>query len=208
MRILVMYGDFYHPGEAARAGLNQLAKAGFDFDWLEDAAEWSAETMFKYPLVLMTKSDHTTPADKTPWMTPAVEQAFQEYVRRGNGLLAVHSGSAGYAHAKIYRQLLGGVFDHHPAQCDVTAEPRSDHPLTAELKPFAFYDEHYFMDMEPGNDIFLTTHSEHGVQPGGWTRSEGQGRVCVLTPGHNPPVWTHPDYQTLLHRAITSLLSK
>jgi len=51
-------------------------------------------------------------------------------------------------------------------------------------------------------DVFLTTSSEHGDQPGGWTRTEGVGRVCVLTPGHNLEVWLAPPFQRLLERAL------
>jgi type 1 glutamine amidotransferase len=39
------------------------------------------------------------------------------------------------------------------------------------------------------------------VQPAGWTRAEGAGRVCVLTPGHNLEVWLHPEFQKLLLNA-------
>jgi type 1 glutamine amidotransferase len=51
-------------------------------------------------------------------------------------------------------------------------------------------------------DVFMTTTSEHGTQPGGWTRLEGEGRVCVLTPGHNVEVWLHPSFQALLRNAL------
>ena len=48
----------------------------------------------------------------------------------------------------------------------------------------------------------MTTQSEHGTQPGGWTRSEGRGKVCVLSPGHKVEVWLHPSYQALLKNAL------
>lgn len=51
-------------------------------------------------------------------------------------------------------------------------------------------------------DVFLETVSEHGTQPGGRTRREGDGRVCVLTPGHNLEVWLHPSYRTLIRNAL------
>ena len=51
-------------------------------------------------------------------------------------------------------------------------------------------------------DVFLTTVSEHGSQPGGWTRLEGKGRVCALTPSHNLEGWQHPSFQTLLLNAL------
>ena len=55
---------------------------------------------------------------------------------------------------------------------------------------------------DPEADLFLTTRSEHGAQPGGWTRLEGDGRVCVLTPGHNVEVWLEPNYQVLIANAL------
>ena len=50
--------------------------------------------------------------------------------------------------------------------------------------------------------LFLHTTSEHGRQPAGWTRTEGKGRVCVLTPGHNLAIWHHPSYQAILRNSL------
>jgi type 1 glutamine amidotransferase len=55
---------------------------------------------------------------------------------------------------------------------------------------------------DPQADLFMTTTSQHGTQPGGWTRLEGEGRVCVLTPGHNVEVWQHPSFQALLRNTL------
>jgi type 1 glutamine amidotransferase len=203
MRTLVLCDDQWHPAATARAGLGALAGSGFEFDWIEDAGEWSAERMASYPLVVLTKANNVSSADHRPWVTEEAQQAFLEYVRAGNGLLVVHSGSAGYQQLPVLRGLLGGVFRLHPPQCQVTVEPRAGHPLTAGSAPFTLKDEHYFMDMDDTTvNLFLTTNSEHGAQPGGWTRSVGAGRVCVLTPGHNLEVWLHPAYQALLGNAL------
>jgi type 1 glutamine amidotransferase len=51
-------------------------------------------------------------------------------------------------------------------------------------------------------DVFAITHSEHGEQAGGWRRTEGAGRVVVLTPGHNQAIWLHPSFQTLILNAL------
>ena len=40
------------------------------------------------------------------------------------------------------------------------------------------------------------------MQPGGWARREGAGRVAVLTPGHNVEVWLHASYQALIGNAL------
>lgn len=199
MKTLVLCDDYWHPARVPREGLSPLTNKGFEFDWVEDARQWSAERMAAYPLVILTKSNHVSSADKTGWMTEEVESAFVEYVRKGNGLLAIHSGTADYQEKTILRSLLGGVFTHHPEQCDITMELQTDHPLTSGASSFTVKDEHYFMAMyDPEADIFMTSNSEHGVQPAGWRRTEGAGRVAVLTPGHNLEVWLHPSYQALL----------
>jgi type 1 glutamine amidotransferase len=202
-RALVLCDDYWHPARIARSGLGALPDSSLAFDWLEDAGDWSAQHLAAYPLVVLAKANNVSAADQRPWVTPEVEQALREHVRRGNGLLVVHSGTAGYDKLPVLRGLLGGVFIRHPPQCPVTVEPLPDHPLTAGSTPFTLLDEHYVMALDDAQaDLFLRTLSEHGEQPGGWTRAEGTGRVCVLTPGHNLEVWLHPSYQALLGNAL------
>ena len=203
MQTLVLCDDYWHPARVPREGLGALKESGFTFDWIENAADWSAEKMAKYPLTILTKSNNISSADQNGWVTEAVQAAFVEYVRRGNGLLAIHSGTAGYAEMPALRGLLGGVFTHHPEQCPVTVEPQAGHPLTAGCQVFTLKDEHYHMALDDTQaDVFLTAKSEHGSQPGGWRRSQGKGRVGVLTPGHNVEVWLHPSFQALLVNSL------
>ena len=203
MRILVICDDYWHPARVPHAGLAPLETGETVFDWIEDAAEWSAERLDDYPLVILVKSDNVSAVDQTPWITPAVQAAFVDYVQSGHGLLAIHSATAGVSRASELRRLLGGAFDRHPAQCPVTVEPRGAHPITLGVAPFTAQDEHYFINLDdPLAEVFLTTQSEHGVQPGGWTRLEGTGRVAVITPGHNVEVWLQPGFQTLLRNAL------
>ena len=199
MKSLVLCGDFWHPARIAREGLEALSGAEFTFDWTEDTREWSSERMTTYPLAILTKSNNVSSTDQTGWMTDTVQAFFSDYVRRGNGLLAIHSGTAEYDQKPVLRSLLGGVFDHHPEQCPVTVNPQTSHPLSVGADPFTLKDEHYFMALDDTQaDVFITTTSIHGAQPGGWRRIEGDGRVAVLTPGHNLEVWLHPSFQALL----------
>ena len=199
VKILVLCGDVWHPPEVAREGLSALAEMEFMFDWIEDAREWTPEVMADYPLVILAKSDNVSVTDKTSWMTDPVQAAFSAYVQQGNGLLAIHSGTAESDQRPVIGSLLGGIFLHHPEQCPVTMSPRVDHPLCAGVAPFTLKDEHYFMAMyDPQADVFMTTSSVNGEQPGAWRREVGKGRVAVLTPGHNLEVWLHPYYQRML----------
>lgn len=203
MNVLVLCDDYWHPARTSRAGLAPLADEGYTFDFIENAGDWSAPRMDEYPVVLFTKSNDISSSDRTEWMTEDVQQAFVDYVRKGGGLLVVHSGTAGYRETPVLRSLMGGVFILHPKQCPVTVEPTPGHPLTEGSEPFTLTDEHYHMEFDaPDADLFLNSVSEHGTQPAGWTRTEGEGRVCVLTPGHNVEVWLHPSYQTLLRNSL------
>lgn len=85
----------------------------------------------------------------------------------------------------------------------MTVDPIAGHPLVAGMTPFTVFDEHYQMALDDQEvDVFLTTTSEHGTQPGGWTRTEGTGRVCMICPGHNVEVWLEPSFQTVLLNAL------
>jgi len=203
MRALVLCDDLYHPARVARAGLAPLEQRGWAFDWIEDAGGWSAERLHGYPATILTKMNHTTASDTRPWLSAEGQAAFPAYVGQGNGLLVIHSGSAGYEDRPLMRQLMGGAFAHHPPQCPVTVRPRAGHPLAAGCRSFTLTDEHYFMHADdPQADVFLTASSEHGEQPAGWARQVGAGRVCLLTPGHNLEVWLHPSYQAMLENAL------
>jgi type 1 glutamine amidotransferase len=203
MRILVLCDDIWHPAQVPQRGLAGLIKFGFEFDWIEDANDWSVEQMAAYPVVILSKSNNISSTDETSWMTEPVQGAFLDYVKNGNWLLVLHSGTAGYQQTVVLRALMGGVFRDHPEQCLVTVKPQTGHSLTEGCVSFTLIDEHYLMDLDDDQaDVFVTTSSDHGTQPGGWRRFVGDGRVCVLTPGHNLEVWQHPTYQTFLLNSL------
>ncbi len=203
MKVLVFCGDEWHPSEIVREGLAPLEGNEFSFDWITDVRDWTPEVIMAYPVVILTKSDNVSENDQTSWMTQETQATFSRYLSQGNGLLAIHSGTAGYEQKTMLRGILGGVFLSHPEQCPVTVNPMSHHPLCSGIPAFTLQDEHYFMALDDLNaDIFMTTNSENGEQPGGWKRVAGDGRVIVLTPGHNLVVWLHPSYQALMLNSL------
>jgi uncharacterized protein len=203
MRTLVLCDDYYHPARTPRTGLAGLEDGGREFDWVEHADGWSPEGLWAYGAVILTKMNNVSSTDQRPWVTEEVGLAFVRYVRQGHGFLVIHSGAASYEQLPALRGLMGGAFVQHPPQCPVTVEPQVGHSLTLGATAFTALDEHYFMDLDDDQaDVFLTTVSEHGRQPSGWTRTEGAGRVCLLTPGHNLDVWLHPSYQALIQNAL------
>jgi type 1 glutamine amidotransferase len=202
MNVLLIDDDYWHPGRVAEEGVKPLEAKGFTFDILRDGAAFAGRKLSGYPVVMFVKSDNRTAADQSKWVTEEVRDALASYVRGGGGLLAAHSGTV-YGGMEDMHALLGGVFMTHPQQLPVTFKPKAGHPLAAGATAFTAMDEHYFMDMaEEPADVFLTGESRHGSLPAGWTRKEGRGRVCVLTPGHNVEVWLDPNFQKLLENAL------
>ena len=74
MKILVLCGDYWHPPQIAREGLSALSGTEFSSDWLEDAENWSPETMMQYPVGVLTESDNISAGDQAGWMTPGHNQ--------------------------------------------------------------------------------------------------------------------------------------
>lgn len=203
MRVLVLCGDNAHPVSLTRDGLLGLRSGPFEFEFLEDPGDWSRSKMDDYPLIVFSKANQRTEEDPEPWATEEIGKDFVDYVRQGNGLLVLHSGTALYDECPSLCSLMGGVFAGHPAPCPVTVEPHVGHDLVIDSVGFTLLDEHYQMTMsDPDVDLFLEASSEHGVQPAGWTRREGKGRVCVLVPGHFPNIWSHRSYQVLLRNTL------
>lgn len=199
---LVLCGDTWHPAEIVRQGLDAF-DGDFDFEFLEDGATLSVERMSNFPLTILAKANIASSQIDHPWLHNETGEAFATHIRRGNGLAVIHAGTARYEKLPAMNGLLGGAFASHPEQCEVTIEPVPGHALTTDAVPFTVHDEHYFMTPISGDaEVFLHSRSVHGVQPAGWTRNEGAGRVCVLTPGHNLEVWLHPLFQKLLLNAL------
>ncbi|MDO3411102.1 ThuA domain-containing protein [Saccharibacillus sp. CPCC 101409] len=203
MNVWAICGDRWHPADTVRGGLKELDGEEFSFKITDRVQDFDPEELEAYPVVLVCRSNRQSPEEEEFWMSGRVQKAFEHYVERGGSLLAVHAGTAGYEEDEPFRRLLGGAFIRHPEACEVTVNPEKQHPIAQGVEPFPVHDEHYFMEWEdPVSDLIMTTVSEHGAQPGGWTRTYGRGRVCVLTPGHEPEVWTHPMFLRLLRNAL------
>lgn len=208
MHALVLAGDAWHPAETVQRGLGALEEAPCTFEYVTTSDQWSASAMDGFPLVVVAKANHLSATDQRPWLTTDTQAAFRNYVQRGGGLLVVHGGAC-YKDLPDMRGITGGAFLQHPDQGQVTIEPKAGHALARGIEPFTVKDEHYIMALDDaGADVFLHSHSEHGVQPAGWTRAEGDGRVCVLTPGHNVEVWLQSSFQKLLGNALGWLAKK
>lgn len=204
MKVGVICDDYWHPGKTIMAGLEPLSKQGFQFDYIQHASEWSSSWMDRQDVIVLAKANQISASDKTPWLTEEIQQQFQSYVEHGKGLLVLHAGTVGYRNDPVFFGLVGGVFQHHPESCPVTMT-YTDKALfgSPAAESFSVHDEHYHMEViEERIQVFMASVSEHGTQPAGWLREQGEGRVCVLTPGHFLSVLQQPEYMAAILHAL------
>jgi len=220
MRVLLICDDYWHPGQVPIEGVGPLKEQGFEFDIISDAGKFTPDLLSGYPVVLLAKSDQVSREDKSIWKTEAVQQAFIGYVENGGGLLVVHSGIVGCSENKGMDDLIGCRLAYHPHDCPVTVQPLKPHAVTEGVGMFCEVDEHYRLEvLAPDADILTASYSPPQgkedcydedpynntpawICPAGYVRTQGKGRICVLTPGHLLPVWINPQFQRTLHNAL------
>ena len=102
------------------------------------------------------------------------------------------------------RKLMGGFFLTHPEGLPpVKYAPILGNSICKGVEPFAIEDEQYIcsVDIDRVNPFLMANTSERGATVAGWTRFEGDGLVCVLTPGHTQEVLLQKNMQRLLKNA-------
>ena len=201
-RLPVVCGDKGHPCKQITRGLEAAVPGMFEFD---PVGALASDTLDDTALLVVAKSNAPYANNGTPWLTPEDGELVRKFVSTGGGLLVLHAGTVGNPPGTAMRSLVGGAFHHHAEICDVSLEPVEGHPLAQGVEPSTVWDEHYFVDTDEGIDVFLYSRSPEGVQPAGWTKTVGQGRVYVLTPGHTEAAWVHPGFQDLIRRGLSWL---
>jgi type 1 glutamine amidotransferase len=210
IRCWTLAGDYYHPAATIVRGLQPVVeKLGWrlfvdtelgTIDWsrFEDVDLFVMARMGA--MVCFNDGEPTMPN----WMTDEIQQSVERFVAEGGGLLVIHAGTAIIPENGTYRRLIGGRFRTHPPQHAVRVEPTGNaHPVTEGVRPFTVNDEQYFMDRDdPQATVLATGTSEsHGSDAAAWAHERGQGRVCVLTLGHNPEVFQNEGMRRLLSNA-------
>jgi len=220
MRVLLICDDYWHPGQVSIDGVAPLKEQGFEFDVISDAKDFKSETLPNYPVVLLVKSEQVSKEDKSSWKTGAVQKTFIDYVEKGGGLLVVHSGIVSCNENYGLDNLIGCKLTYHPHDCPVTVQPIKPHPVTQGVGAFCETDEHYRLEiLSPDIDILMASYSPPQgtpdkyeedpynnttawICPAAYVRTQGEGRVCVLSPGHLLLVWLNPQFQRLLANAL------
>lgn len=210
VNVLVLCDDVWHPVEVIERGLADVQDQEFHFDIVCTAKDiLTPEYISKYPVIMNCKGNSISAANKEPWFEDGVTEVgvkeFAEYVKAGGGFLSVHAGNTvGLGNNQAYVDFVGNNFVTHPPRCEVKVTVEKEHPITEGVKDFIIRDEHYELgEFADDIDVFLKASSEKGgTQIAGYTRELGNGKICVLTPGHTLSVWQNEMFRRLLFNAI------
>ena len=199
-KIVALVGDYWHDGEAAKAGLEAAVKRLPNKDEIElqyiTYEEVSTVLDNKPELFINAKMNKLNPKDEhvVTWLSEVLDQKIENYVKEGGSVLAWHAGLAGYSSESSYTQMLRGSFDYHPRGLQEVTYNGND-------TTFTIADELYFVHCDEANtEIYLRSTGADGDTIAGWKHSYGKGKVCCLTPAHTK--------EGMLNENVTSLLSK
>ena len=206
-KLLVICHDYWHSGDVVAQGLNFLqTENDYDLTVLRnmeniDLMSWS---FADYHAILVCKDNRNSYDDEGEWLTATIAKKFTTYVETGGCLLVLHAGIVAPNSSPIFRELVGCGFEMHPDQCPVAYSPIGTAEITTNVNPFIEHDEHYKINIYATDiTVFLDSKSEFFSEIAGYYRNVGLGKVIVMSPGHNLPVWLNPQYQLLIKNVLS-----
>ncbi|MFX1464660.1 MAG: ThuA domain-containing protein, partial [Promethearchaeota archaeon] len=119
------------------------------------------------------------------------EKNLLDFIASGKGFVGVHGASASFkAHPKYY-EMIGGRFIEHKKKCNIDIKILDkEHPITADLPDFTFFDEPYRHDFSMKGDMKVLAeayyHDEEDPSPEPiiWVKTYRKGRVTFCALGH------------------------
>lgn len=211
IRVLVICGDYWHPAEIIRRGLEELPDAAdFQYDFVIDAKDTLyPEMLDEYDVIVSAKMDVIHEGNQHEWFQAGVTEVMpsdlRAWIEKGHGFIALHGGSSYYQTDKSgYVDMVGTYFVQHPDRCEIRMTIEAEHPVTKDVPDFTYRDEHYQLAQVADDlQILATSHSvTGGDQIGAFVRELGAGRLCVLAPGHILQTFRNPAYQKMISNAI------
>ena len=130
-----------------------------------------------------------------------LENNLIKYVENGGGLMVVHGAIVMQNNSMPFSEMVGGSFDYHPPQQEVTLElVEPEHPLVESFNRMSFthVDEPYLFKnayeqknfrpllyMDTSKLSNKTKPIEEKIKYVSWIKPHGKGRVFYVSPSHN-----------------------
>ena len=141
----------------------------------------------------------------------AMQQSLLDHLRRGGGLLGVHSSSISFATMPRWSEILGGHWipgtSMHPSLSQTMINICGPHPITDGLGDIAVIDERYsYLSTEPDIIVLGQHDHDHLRHPIVWARDTGAGRVVYDGLGHDTRSYDSPGHVELIRHSVSWLL--
>jgi scyllo-inositol 2-dehydrogenase (NADP+) len=147
--------------------------------------------------VLLAASDHPLRDGQAAEIT--------DFVRRGGGLVLLHSTLAAWASTGELVELARWNPSGPGPLTELVLRPDSSHPLTRTAgSEWKVRDELYLSEGPPSEEsaVFLRSRWHFTDQVAGYERRHGDGRMVYVGLGHDPSTYEDRTFQLLMHRAL------
>jgi len=195
-RVLLASSGFFHPSWLARQRLKRsLTMPGYVFQRIASLQVLPQLDTFSFQAIVLYFHHKT--------ISSSALACLDEFVRRGGGVLAIHSATASFKQEPRYFEILGGRFRVHGAiQMFEVSPTQSAEDVFGSVAPFQIRDELYLHEFVPEITVHFETMHDGEPVPVVWTRRYGAGRVCYAMPGHTAESMKHPAVHHILKRGL------
>jgi type 1 glutamine amidotransferase len=192
--------------EASVDALLDLARAeGWTFTHSEDGASFDLERLSRHHAVILMNSTGD-------FLNVAQRSAFETYVARGGGVVAVHAAAMVEFEWPFYEALIGAHFVNHPEpQRGVVRVEDRDHPATEGLpEVWEWHEEWYNFAPNPRDKVRVLASVDEASYHGGtmgdhplvWCHERLGGRCFYTGLGHESAAYSDPRFMAHLAGAI------
>jgi len=159
-----------------------------------------------YDVVLFYNYHQAIPGSQDTSWSKKNREVLEQLGARRQGIVILHHGLVAFPGWQPWSALCGlpdRRFQNFPGQRIRVENLRPDHPITSGVAAWEMVDETYQMlPAGPENETLLATSHPNSLPTIAWARQHGQARVFCCQSGHDNHVYGHPNFRTVLSRAI------
>ena len=217
----------FRHSEAITASKKMFAELAVKNHWFlyetEKGGVFNPEQLAKFQVVIFNNSTGAV-------LNAAQQQALENYVENGGGLIGIHGAGDDSHHWDWYeKNLLGAKFSHHPIKhqlqsAEVMLQPLADSTLWDQLPAqwshtdewYVFFENPlkngftgvYTIDgeaIDPDGNILFVSSKNFGMgktHPVAWFKSMGKGLTFYTSMGHTGQTFQEPEFVQLLENVV------